>query len=138
MARGFAVFTDNHVQQAVVDGLVAAGWDVVRAIDAFAGGTADAVLFEHAARDGRVFVTNDEDLLVIAAAWLDAGRSFPGLVYWHEDDYAAMTTGEILGSFEALSRKLPFPYPIHFVKPRGTRGERRERFKRSRRRRGRR
>jgi hypothetical protein len=56
------------VQQAVADGLVAAGWDVVRAIDAFPGGTPDAVLFEHAAKEGRVFVTNDEDLLAIGAA----------------------------------------------------------------------
>jgi hypothetical protein len=48
VARGFAVFTDNHVQQAVADGLVAAEWDVVRAIDVFPAGTADAVLFEHA------------------------------------------------------------------------------------------
>jgi len=138
VARGFAVLADNHLQQAVVEGLLTEGWDVIRAVDVFPEGTDDEVLFGHAVKQGRVFVTNDEDLLVIAAAWLDAGRSFPGLVYWHEDDYAAMTTGEILGSFEALSRKLPFPYPIHFVKPRGTRGERRERFKRSRRRRGRR
>ena len=138
MARGFAVFTDNHVQQAVVDGLVAAGWDVVRAIDVFPGSTADAVLFEHAAKEGRVFVTNDEDLLAIAAAWLEAGRSFRGLVYWHEEDYAVMTTGEILSAFEALARKLPFAYPVHFVTPRGARGERRERFKRSQSRGGRR
>jgi hypothetical protein len=132
VARGFAVFTDNHVQQAVVDGLLRAEWDVVRAIDVFPGGTADAVLLEHAAREGRVFVTNDEDLLAIAAAWLDKGRSFPGLVYWHEDDYTVMTTGEILRAFEALADKVPFPYPIRFVTPTGTRRERRERFKRSR------
>jgi hypothetical protein len=132
VARGFAVFTDNHVQQAVVDGLRADGWDVVRAIDVFPERTVDAVLLEHAAKEGRVFVSNDEDLLAIAAAWLDAGRSFPGLVYWHEDDYAVMTTGEILSAFEALARKLPFAYPVHFVTPRGARGERRERFKRTR------
>jgi hypothetical protein len=132
VARGFAVLTDNHVQQAVADGLQRAGWDVVRAIDVFPGGTADAVLLEHAAKEGRVFVTNDEDLLAIAAAWLEAGRSFPGLVYWHEEDYAVMTTGEVLRAFEALASKLPFPYPVRFVTPSGARRERRERFKRSR------
>ncbi len=130
MARGFAVLTDNQVQRALVDGLLRAGWDVVRAIDAFPGGTADAVLLEQAAKEGRVFVTNDEDLLAIAAAWLEAGRSCPGLVYWHEDDYAAMTTGEILRAFEALADKFPFTYPIIFVTPAGTRRGRRERFKR--------
>ncbi len=54
MARGFAAFTDNHVQQAVVDGLLDKGWDVVRAVDEFPEGTADLVLLEHAARLGRV------------------------------------------------------------------------------------
>jgi hypothetical protein len=138
VARGFAIFADNHVQQAVVDGLLAAGWDVVRAIDAFPERTEDAVLLEHAAKEGRVFVTNDEDLLAIAAAWLDAGRLFPGLVYWHEDDYAVMTTGDILRAFEALAKKVPFAYPIRFVTPPGTRAQRRERFKKPRRRGGRR
>ncbi len=91
------------------------------------------MLLEHAAREGRVFVTNDEDLLAIAAAWLDEGRSFPGLVYWHADDYAVMTTGEILRAFEALANKLPFTYPIRFLTPPWTRRGRRERFKRPRR-----
>lgn len=138
MARGFAVFTDNHVQEAVVDGLPAAGWDVVRAIDAFPERAADAVLLEHAAKEGRVLVTNDEDLLAIAATWLGAGRLFPGLVYWHEDDYATMTMGDILRAFEALARKVPLAYPIRFVTPPGTRGQRRERFRRTRPRGGRR
>jgi hypothetical protein len=62
VARGFAVFTDNHVQQAVVDGLLAAGWDVVRAIDVCPERTADAVLLEPAAKEGRVFVTNGAGL----------------------------------------------------------------------------
>jgi hypothetical protein len=132
VARGFAVFTDNHVQQAVVDGLEAAGWDVVRAIDVFPERTVDAVLLEHAAKEGRVFVTNDEDLLAIATAWLETGRLFPGLVYWHEDDYAVMTTGDILRAFETLASKLPFAYPIRFVTPPGARGEHRQRFKRTR------
>lgn len=132
MARGFAVMTDNHVQQAVVDGLQRAGWDVVRSIDVFPERTPDPMLFERAAEEGRVFVTNDEDLLAIAAAWLEARRSFPGLVYWHEDDYAAMTTGEILRAFDALAARYPFAYPIRFVTPARGRAERRDRFKRTR------
>lgn len=130
MARGFAVFTDNHVQQAIVDGLLDRGWDVVRAVDAFPEGTDDAVLLEHAAGDGRVFVTNDEDLLAIAADWLEHRRPFPGVVYWHEEDYAAMTTGEILRAFENLALRFPFNYPIRFVTPPAGRAERRDRFKR--------
>ena len=44
MARGFPVLADNHLQQAVVEGLLAQGWDVQRAIDIFPEGTDDEVL----------------------------------------------------------------------------------------------
>jgi len=118
-----------------VEGLLAEGWDVQRAIDIFPEGTDDDVLFGHAAKEDRVFVTNDEDLLVIGQRWLEDGRPFPGLVYWHEEDYAAMTTGDILRAFAGLAAKeKPFAYPIRFVTPPGTRAERRGRFKRPRRR----
>jgi len=60
VSRGFPVLTDNHVQQAVVEGLLTEEWDVIRAIDVFPGGTDDEVLFGHAVKQGRVFVTNDE------------------------------------------------------------------------------
>lgn len=135
MARGFPVLADNHVQQAVVEGLVTQGWNVMRAIDVFPEGTDDEVLFDHAANEGRVFVTNDEDLLAIGHRRLEKGRLFPGLVYWHEQDYATMTTGDILRAFARLAaNEKPFAYRIQFVTPPGTRTEHRERFKRSRRR----
>lgn len=133
MARGFRVFTDNHVQQPLVDGLRRRGWDVVRAVDVFPERTLDDVLFAHAVKDGRVFVSNDEDLLAIVDDWLRRGSSFPGLVYWHPDDYAAMTTGEILEAFEALAgEEAPFAYPVRRIRP-PARGQAHERFKRGRR-----
>ena len=70
MARGFPVLADNHVQQAVVEGLLTEGWDVMRAIDVFPEGTDDEVLFGHTVKAGRIFVTNDEDLLAIGQDWL--------------------------------------------------------------------
>jgi hypothetical protein len=132
---GFPVLADNHLQQAVVEGLRAKGWDVFRAIDVFPEGTEDEVLFSHAVEQGRVFVTNDEDLLAIGHRWLENGQLFPGLVYWHEQDYAAMTAGDILHAFARLAAKQdPFAYPIQFVTPPGTRRARRERFKGTRKR----
>ena len=93
----------------------------------------DDVLFEHAAREGRVFVTNDEPIHIIAASWLKEGRSFPGLVFWYQEDYDSMTTGDILRSFDGLAEKEdPFSYPIQHIRP-PSRAEARERFKRSRR-----
>jgi hypothetical protein len=86
-AGRFQIFTDNHVQQAVAGGLRRQGWDVVRAIDIFPEKTPDDILFEYAARQGRVFVTNDEPIHRIAASWLKQGRPFPGLVFWYQEDY---------------------------------------------------
>ena len=57
---GFPPFTDNNVRQQIVQGLRTRGWDVVRAIDLFAEGTFDDVLFAYAAKHGRVFVSSDE------------------------------------------------------------------------------
>lgn len=134
MAGRFPIFTDAHVQQAVVEGLLRRGWDVVRGIDVFPEKTPDEVLLEYAASQGRVFVTNDEPIEKTAAVWLSQGRSFPGLVFWEQQDYQAMTTGDILEAFEAFAEKEnPFGYPLQRIRP-PARAEARERFKRSRRR----
>lgn len=136
MAGRFPIFTDNHVQQALVDGLRRSGWDVVRAIEVLPEGTKDPLLFEHAAKAGRVFVSNDDDLWAIVGEWLRTGRAFAGLIYWHPHDYAAMTTGELLRAFEALAGKPdPFAYPVVTIRP-PARAAQRERFKRDGQKRG--
>lgn len=133
MSGHFPVFTDAHVQDAVIEGLRRRGWDVVRAMDVFPEKTPDDVLFEYAAREGRIFVTNDEPIQKIAAAWLSQERLFPGLVFWPQEDYASMTTGDILRGFDALAEKeAPFSNPLQRIRP-PARAATRERFKRSRR-----
>ena len=132
MGLRFSVFTDNHVQTSVTQGLRRRGWDVVRAIDEFPEKTEDEVLFEHAAKERRVLVTNDRGIHGLGVAWLEAGRSFAGLVFWPQEDYAAMTTGDIIQAFEALAaQERPFAYPIQTIRP-PDRSPMRERFKRSR------
>lgn len=131
MAR-FPVFTDNHVQESVVAGLRRRGFSVVRAIDVFPGKTPDEVLFEYAASEGRVLITNDRGFNKLGAAWLDAGRSFAGLVFWAQADYAAMTTGEIIRALEALAASDdPFAYPLQTIRS-PAQSSLRERFKRAR------
>ncbi len=131
MTGRFSLFSDNHVQESVIHGLRRRGWDVVRAIDAFPEKTDDPILFEHAAKDGRVLVTNDRGIQRIGATWLGAGRPFPGLLFWPQEDYAAMTTGDIIRVFEALAAKEdPFAYPMQTIRPLD-RSPLRERFKRS-------
>jgi len=130
----FPVFTDNHVQTSVIHGLRQRGWSVVRAVDVFPENTVDDVLFEHAARDGRVLVTNDRGIHRLGVTWLEAGRPFAGLVFWAQEDYASMTTGDLIRAFEALAaQEDPFAYPIRTIRP-PDRSALRERFKRPRRR----
>jgi len=132
----FPIFTDKHVQQRLVEGLRRRGWDVVRAIDRFEEGTVDDVLFEHAVKTGRVLVTNDEGIQRLGAACLEQGRLFPGLVFWRQKDYNAMTTGEIIEAFERLAaEEAPFAYPLRRIRP-PARAQARERFKRGRGKRG--
>ena len=123
MAGRFPLYLDADIHgpvvEPVVEGLLRAGWDVVRAVDRYPQGTDDLVHFERAARDGRVVVSNDSDIRVIAEGWLAGGRSFRGLVWWPRRQYARMSAGDILTFFEDLAlREDPFAeYPIIFVRP---------------------
>lgn len=117
MSGRFALFTDNHIRQQIVDTLSGHGWDVVRAIDTFPEKTPDEVLFEHAARTQRVIVTNDQKMHAVAKAWLSRGRPFR-MVFWPHERYRSMSEGDFLNAFERLARRPdPFAYPIEYVKP---------------------
>jgi hypothetical protein len=89
-----------------------------RAIDAFPEKTTDDVLFEHAARTGRVFVTNDEKVEATGVEWLRQGRSFKGLIIWRLVHHRRMSEGDFLRVFEGLAEKEdPFHCPIVHIKP---------------------
>ena len=114
----FPLFTDAHVRQQLVDGLRRRGWDVERAIDVFPEKTTDDVLFEHAARTGRVFVTNDEKVEPTGEERLRQGRPFEGLIIWKLKHHRRMSEGDFIRAFEALAKKEdPFHYPIVHIKP---------------------
>jgi len=116
VASRFPLFADNHVQQAIVDGLIQRGWDVVRAIDLFPEGTGDDVLFEHAVKDRRVMVTNDGGIRNTGRRWHDEGRAFPGLVYWPQKYYRNARPGYFIGVIEAMAEEEnPFVNPIRFI-----------------------
>jgi PIN like domain len=114
----FPLFTDACLRQQIVDGLVRRGWDVERAVDAFPERTQDDVLFEHAAKADRVFVTNDERIPAIAEQWLAKQRYFRGLIIWKRRHHLRMTDGDIIRAIEALAdKKNPFDYPVVYLKP---------------------
>lgn len=112
----FPIFTDNHVRQQLVDGLVLRGWDVQRAIDVFPEETLDTILFRYAADQGRVFATNDDPLRVIADDWLTHGTPFKGLVIWKLSLHRRLREGWFIERFERLAKEDdPFIYPIRYL-----------------------
>ncbi len=82
MAGRFPLYTDADINGPVVDALQRAGWDVLRAVDAYPDATKDPVHFEHAAREGRIFVPNDRRLESLAHSWLGEGKPFRGMICW--------------------------------------------------------
>jgi len=72
----FRLLADACVNDHLVQGLKARGWDVVRAVDLYPETTKDEVLFARAVAEGRVFVTNDRPVEAIAVRWLHEGSLF--------------------------------------------------------------
>jgi hypothetical protein len=119
VAGRFPLLTDACVNDRVVRALTSLGWDVVRAIDLFPERTSDEVLFNRAAAEGRVFVTNDRPAESIAIRWLSEGRTFRGMIAWPIEAYEHRSIGDIATDFEALAREDdPFAYPVRHLKAR--------------------
>lgn len=118
MAGRFPLFTDACVNGTLIEALIRGGWDVRRAIDAFPEGTKDPPLFERAAAEGRVFVTNDGPLERIALRWVREGRPFR-MIFWRVEDYRVGSIGDFVEAFETIATREgdPFLYPIHHLKP---------------------
>jgi hypothetical protein len=58
VAGGFPVYTDADVHGPLIAALRARGWDLVRAVELYPQGTADAVHFE-AAKQNRVLISTE-------------------------------------------------------------------------------
>jgi Domain of unknown function (DUF5615) len=115
VAGRFCLYTDTDVDGPVVKALRNAFWDIVRGIDAFPEKTSDIIHFEHAAQEGRVLVSNDLDMKIIAEGWCAEGRTFAGLIWWPRSHYDVMSPGDFVAAFEALvgQAEPPFSaYPI--------------------------
>ena len=95
---GFALLTDNHVRDSIIQALRRAGWDVMRAVDLFGEKNDDEELLAWAATNGRVLATCDKGLQRIARRWLDQGRPFR-TVFWPLERHREMTDGDM--SFSA-------------------------------------
>jgi hypothetical protein len=113
----FALFTDANVDGRLVRALLHSGWEVKRCVDVFVQDEVDDVIFEYAAKENLVFVTNDEDLLASAKSWLEKNRSFR-MIYWEKQLQDRVSIGALLETFEQLAdEEDAFLYPIRFLNP---------------------
>ena len=104
MAGRFPLYTDADISGPVVEALQRAGWDLVRAVDTHPEATKDPVHFEHAAREGRVLVSNDRRLEGLARTWLTQGKPFRGMICWPQVHSGRMKPGDFLEALEELAR----------------------------------
>ena len=113
----FSLFTDANVDGRLIRGLRQRGWEIERAVDNFPQDEDDDVLFEHAAKENLVFVTNDEDLLASTLSWLEENRSFR-MIYWEKKRHDRVSIGTFLDKFEKLTEEDdPFCYSVRFLNP---------------------
>ncbi len=117
MPGRFPLLTDENIPGPLIEGLIRAGWDVVRVIEVFGQHSIDARLFEHAVGQGRVLVSTDTDCLVIASHWLTELRPFR-LVYWHQGSHQHTAVARFLEAFEDLAENPDaFAACIEYLKP---------------------
>lgn len=115
MAGGFPLYTDADVHGPLIVALRERGRILVRAIDLYPQGTADAVHFARAAKENCVLLSNDQGMEFIANRWLAEGRPFRGLILWPQEHYRRIGYAELVARIEALSE--PFPHPVIHLKP---------------------
>jgi len=116
VAGRFPLFTDENVDGTIIRGLRQRGWDVQHAEEEFGEETDDTPIFEYAAKEGRVFVSTDHDILPIANQWLREGRSFR-MIWWEQMETQRILLPVVLDAFDALAAKPnAFAFPIEYLK----------------------
>ncbi len=92
---------DVHVPAAIADGLRLRGIDVITCQTDGRIRATDEELLARATGLGRVFFTQDDDLLGIAARWTAGGRDFTGVIYCHQ---LAAGIGKIVSDLELIAK----------------------------------
>jgi hypothetical protein len=78
-------YMDVHVAAAITDGLRRRGIDALTSQQDGTRRASDVVLLQRSTQLRRLIVSQDEDFLVIAANWQDAGWEFAGVVFAPQD-----------------------------------------------------
>ena len=95
VAGRFPLYTDEDVHGHLIKALRRKDWEVVRAVDVYPLGTDDEIHFEHAAKEGLVFVSNDQPALEIATEWLSRGKRSFRLITWPQERYTQVEISDL-------------------------------------------
>ncbi len=95
------LYMDHHVSKGITEGLRRRGVDVLTAYDDARATAEDEDLLARASQLNRVLFSQDDDLLAVADQWIQAGRSFSGLVYAHQ---MKGTVGELVRDLELIAK----------------------------------
>jgi hypothetical protein len=96
-------YMDHHVPAAITAGLRRRGVDVLTAEEDGSAALDDDPLLDRATSLGRVFFSQDEDLLAIAHRRLKTGEEFAGVVYAHQ---LAVSIGQAVRDLELIAKTL--------------------------------
>jgi predicted nuclease of predicted toxin-antitoxin system len=77
----WSLYMDHHVPRAVTIALRRRGYDVLTAAEDQAEELDDDFLLDRATHQGRIFVTQDRDLLALAERWREEHKPFFGVVF---------------------------------------------------------
>ncbi len=80
-----ALYMDVHVPAAITQGLRRRSLDVIMSQEDGTREASDEQLLSRATELDRVLVSQDEDLLVVAAQWQAAGHEFSGLIFMPQE-----------------------------------------------------
>ena len=81
-----AFFMDQHIRSEITEGLRRRGIGVLTAFEDGLSNADDDELLGRATALGRVFVSQDQDLLRITAEWQQIGRVFAGVSFAIQQD----------------------------------------------------
>lgn len=122
MARRFALLTDLHVSDELVEALRARGYAVVRVVDVKALGqrALDATILAFAVERGYVWLTRDERAQKELKRMRERGEALPGVICWSQRHRGKMGIGEVVRQIAALEEEQePFLQGMRYLKPSG-------------------
>jgi predicted nuclease of predicted toxin-antitoxin system len=94
---------DEHLPKALAIGLRLRGIEVFMAYTEGVAGFSDTDLLRYATAQNMVLVSQDDDLLVIAADWQIKAIAFSGVIYSHQRQ---LSIGELVHDLELVANTL--------------------------------